>query len=564
MKRHRRLSFFRSCPDAKVALPGPGRASSLGMLASRLLAAAVVFGPLFGGASALSGLGASAALGQTIDRNDTYVRQLNAPIDRVSETNRAYPVYFEAWSAIDADDVQAPLGLRSPFTIGSPQMRDAMGWAGRPAQQEALSILLEKRDQRSASEEARNATFRQIIGLPYGTSGLPLDMELSDFAVYINENLLYTADFAYLDKVEQLYMLLMAEAHRRAEQGAPSDGLDPMLSAVRMARQLTDRAYTPEVTMGMDMLRKASTLARAYLWHYREGLTVDDFASVATEFEMLRPLQIPLPRANRLIGEQLVVEVFDPASNLPNADFAQVMAEFESRARPLNRFHASRRWREVIKAIDDFAGDDVTKKIYQPEIAQEMENIDEDFRRRWGLPLHDAVHSSETLLQKLDPVREAIVVATFDDLVQMRELRLRTIADVRGTAIAAGVGAFQKRDGGTPPLTLNQIYPTFVRLEETLVDPYNTDYEYFEYFVARNNDSRILQWTFDLETPGGTLSLPAGVPLLYSVGPNSRDDGAARHLENLSGTQDSDIVYWIPVNFIVAEDEEDVRFSPLP
>lgn len=532
---------------------------------SLLLAAAAAALTSGAGIPFMNGAGAaSAALASqpgTVSRSDSYVRQLNAPTARISEANRSYAVYFEAWQQIDTDDPQTPLGLSMPLVIGTSQMQDAVGWAGRPAQQEAVRILLEKRDRRSGSSEGRNATFREVFGLPYGAAELPLEMELSDFAVFIDDNLLYTADFAYLDKIEVLYQLLIAEAHRRAENGAPGEGVEPLLAAVRMARQVCDRSYTPEVKMGMAMLRNAAATARAYMWHYRENLAVNDYSTIATEFELLRPLQIPLPRANRLVGEQLVREVFDDATNLPNSSFATVMAEFESRDQPLYRFHASRHWREVVKAIDAYAGSDVSKKIYKPEIAQEMENIDQDFQRRWGLPLHDSFHNSETLLQRLDPVREAIVVATFSDLLQMRDLRLRTIADVRGAALAAGIGAFQKRDGGRAPLTLNQVYPTFVKLEETLVDPYNTSYEYFEYFVARRTDMRMIVWSFNVETPAGTLELPEGTPLLYSVGPNNRDDGAASHLENLSGTPDTDIIYWIPVNFIASDGAGDFVFQ---
>ncbi|MFW5652409.1 MAG: hypothetical protein ACOC0P_00035 [Planctomycetota bacterium] len=522
---------------------------------STLAAGVAAVGVLFGAWGAVN----PSAMAQS---SRTFVPQLNNPINRVSDANRAYPVYFEAWSQIDSTDPQAPLGLNMPMTIGSPQLRDAMAWAGRGPQQDAIEILLEKRDGATSRREGRNATYRELFGLPYGVDYVPLDMQLSDFAVFIEDDQLYTADFAYLDKVEQLFLLAIAEGHRRAEAGEPGEGVEPLLAAVRIARQMTERAYAVENRMGVNMLRKVGDLTRAYMWEYRDGLDVSDFEVIAGEFELLRPGQVQLPWANRLIGEQLMLEVFDATTNLPDEEFADVMAEFESRDRPIRRFHAAKRWEGLLEAIDKDAGGDITRRIFLPDIGQAIEDVDQDFRRRWNLPLHDPIHSDETLFELLDPIREAVVVETFADLDGLRELRLRMIADVRGTAIAAGIAAFQKRDGGRAPRALSQVYPTFIKVEQTLVDPYNSSYEYFEYFTAQSTDRRLIGWTFDVEVGNmGTIQLPENTPILYSVGPDNRDNGAAKHSGSLERSNDSDIIYWLPVEYIMERDPMDVSFQ---
>jgi len=473
-------------------------------------------------------------------QNRDFIGQLNAPILELEQKHLSADAYFEAYLSIDSMDPRAPLSIDG-LVFGTETLRIAMEWAGEPEQQEAVLRLLQK------DGRLPNVTFRRAFGLPYGIDGISMDMDDYGFACYVEADRLGDIEFAYLPMYEELWRLLIAESHRRAQDGDVAGGSEALVASMRMSRQLCARAYYHEVTTGMELLLASLGQLRAYMWYYRDLLTVDDYMNIAREVDYIDLKRIALPRVSLLIADQLVETVF--ADDLrPDPDiFASHMIDHETRNRsPLSRFGATVKWRHVSEL-----------HATQEETRLMIEHVDGDASLRWRLPLHDSGYSKDWAWNDLDATRFALVKTAFKGLDKVFPLKYDLTLWQHACAAAAGVAAYQKRENEVlvmdqiaryAPQKLAQIYPAYVRSRDLLVDPLDSSGEMLSYAVITNRDIRNVTRIYKVKTLKGEIVLPEGWPLVYSVGFDEDDDLGGRH--SISRDEDGDFIMWPPIELM--------------
>ncbi|HEX9640520.1 MAG TPA: hypothetical protein VGB13_04330, partial [Candidatus Krumholzibacteria bacterium] len=451
-------------------------------------------------------------------RSDTrkYLDRLNAPILAVSEDERAYKIYFEAHDCIDVSDprLAAASTRLDPY---SSTFQEAIGWAGDPAQQEAVELILKK------NQRGLNATQRKLFGLPYGTYDVDDDLVINDFVVYVHDDLLFDREDAYLARYQELTHLLRAEAFRRAEEGNADGACEAILGMARMARQLCDQRFYDEKHLGMTLLLECFVQIRDFMWFYRDKLSIENFRTIAIELERLGLERIEMPSGEELIGEQLIEQIFGPDNRVDKQKFPEVMASFDSYGSPLKRFQAVAYWQQV---VDQHAS--------KREVETALKDAVANWRLRWRLPLHSSlVPDSE--FAKLDDLKYAAVKRPIRDLQNLFELRVPLATQLNGTATAAGIHAYLVREGAklvvgqsaneaTVPARLAQIQPAFVNYESTLTDVYASLEDKLHFAVIRNTDPRFAHDGYRIETPEGDIRLFEFWPLLYSVGPDRAEN----------------------------------------
>jgi hypothetical protein len=507
-------------------------------------------------------LGASLMATPTLAQDVDYIAELNAPILRMTAKAKSYEAYFQAWSELDLLNADVPTDLRD-LRYGSSSLSAAMQWAGDAPQQEAINILL----QRDGTND--NVTQREVFGLPYGLKDIPMDMEVDDFSVFINGDRLYEADFVYGPAIDNLILLLVAEAHRRADSGDGKGAIESLLAASRISRQLCDRAFFPEMQAGMLGLIECLMQFREFMWHYYETLTVEDFTFIAEKLEWLELDQLKPPRGHEIAGKQIVDLVFSKEDLTADREaFAKTLAHFETRNAPLNRFSATAKWKDLMEQHE-------TVKLTRAE----LEAVAGDIRLRWRFSFSDPSFTRSPYIDSLDPVKYAIPRAVFRRMEELRPLRHDLIVRQRGVITAAGVAAYQKREGASmvmgerssnAPLSLAEVMPAFVMSEEMIQDPNNPtfdpqdpDSQNLHYLVIANLRERGRETesmnTFSIQTKYGRVTLVEGWPLLYSIGWDKTDDQGAIHTIERpalgsNDTPNGDFVFWPPLE-VIARDQ---------
>ncbi len=471
-----------------------------------------------------------------------FLGELNRPILAISRDNQSYTIYYEALTHLDLTDPRLP-APDIHLAPGQAGYDDAIAFAADPGSQTAVEILLGR-----SSATGRNATEREVFGLPYGLEAVPEEMVIDDFCVYVEEGKLWRTEFAYLPYYRDLMTLLYAEANRRVEEGDTAGGVEAMIGMMRMARQLCDRNYAEEKREGLERLADAGLRLREFMWHHRDALTDTDYRTIAMDLDRFYVDRILLPNTPLLIGEQLIEEVFE-TDLTPTPDvFASSLARFESVRQPLKRFEAAAKWQTL-----------VGRHASKAETVRELSNVVGDLESFWKLPIGSAIVAATTRkYDQMDKVRYALVDAAVRDLPDLWQYRSRAHLNVDGTATAAGIAGYMRKGGAVlepgevtraAPQSYSQIQPTHVPSERQLTDPYNPNRNKFQYYVVTNRE-RLSQatTTFSVMTDSGPVTLWEGWPILYSVGPDNIDDQGVTH-SNLGG-QGTDYYLWPPLHLI--------------
>ena len=514
----------------------------------RFVAALAGFGAVAGSVCSISPIASPAHAQDTVSAKpgQEYIDRLNALVYAVSEEERAYRIYFEAYEKLDIAD-ERMAAATSALHPSDADFADAIGWAGEPSQQESVAILL------TDNAKGYNATERQAFGLPYGSDAVSDDMLAYDFAAYFSDGHLYDRDLAYALPYRSLMALLRAEAFRRAEEQDTAGAVEAILGFNRMARQLCEQHFLQEKVTAMQMLAGTLTETRDFVWVYRDRLSIDDLRELALGIERLACERVTLPEGERVVGEQLLGQIFGD-NNWPDENrLPDTMAHFESADAPLARFQAVAKWKQVVN-------DHVTRV----EAEEAFDEIVRNWRYRWKLPIHDPALQDDPQYTRFDDVKYAAVKANLGRIHVLFDHRLRLLAEQHGTACAAGLVAFIKREGGqlTPgeltkstfvPQRLAQIQPSYVPSYDSLQDPYGDEGDLLRYTMIQKRDRRFKTQGYELMTPEGVVFLPEFWPLLYSVGPDGSDDAAAKHAAAPAEGETADIVYFPTVELIARE-----------
>ncbi|NOG53969.1 MAG: hypothetical protein HND57_06515 [Planctomycetes bacterium] len=478
-----------------------------------------------------------------------FVKRLNQPILEVSEGNRAYTIYFDAYKSIDSSHAGAAAALDSLYPERS-NYDDALQWAAESSQRDAIDMLLAENDL------GYNAPNYELFGLPYGEENVPMELADYEFVVYVDDAQLRFAEFAYLPRYEELIALLNAEMHYQAHDGNTEASAEAAVAMVRMARQLSERQFYSEKVQGLQWIRTSCTRIRELIWIYRDVFAIEDLRIISDALEDLDLDQLKFPQGEVVNLEQIVWQIFrGEAEGDYFADkdkFPRIMAEFESQDQPLLRFEAAHKWKALAE-----------EHATRVEVLDKLTDAFNNWRLRWRLDPYDrTLDQYESEFASLHPIKYAVVTESLKLMETLFDQRIPVYADVNGTACACGVLAFMIKEGGqltpgeiadvgTIPDKLAQIQPAYVGDEEMLRDWYDKDEGKLRYATVINRqETQYVTFSYYTETPDGRVKLPEHWPILYSIGQNLKDDVAATH--TLDGSE-GDIIYWPVVDLMPTE-----------
>ncbi|MHC4989776.1 MAG: hypothetical protein ACYTGC_02255 [Planctomycetota bacterium] len=475
-----------------------------------LLAAALV-------AAAPGGL--SAASGQAVLQ--AVIDELNGhPTVNTTDDAKSYRIIFDAYLELGAPPRQ--VGPDFNLTTIHPAMS---GWG------ETSNWAESNADMAEALLEARDKT---LIGLPYGRDSV--SPAYQDKGVYVDIGRygnLRDIDFRYLEAVDTISAFATAEVYRLMEAGAADEGLDLALAHIFVLRQLCDREFLDEKLYSIELLSEALANLRDVFYLYIDSISSDRFSDIAWfEMPFLRPDRgrLFMPEADRVVSEALINDVFDKGSGAPNAEkFARAFAAIQSADQPLTRFGAARRWAMIAEVHGSLDAS-----------LERLELVYDDWWRRWRVQEYDPILDVPDQFSRTNSVRYAAVLFSMQDLEELFPVRNQLIAEVNGTAMAAGLCAYKRSLGRFPGVVVN-VYAQFVR-KSSDTDPFDQAFGRFRY--------RLLDSREAVDTPAGRVWIEADEALLYSVGQNHQDDRARSHTNTGSG---GDKVIWPPMRVLARQ-----------
>lgn len=437
-----------------------------------------------------------------------------------SDSAKSYPLLFDAW--LDATEPPAPIGPE--FNLATIH----------PARDDWSSIAAWAESNGGIAEAILATRDRTVFGLPYGHAALPQKYARAGYTADVGTGGdLWHVEFPYLGVMEGIAAFATAETYRLMEAGDIDEGLDLALATLFVLRQLADRDFLDEKTVAVEMLTVALGNLRDLFLRYQEKITPVRFSTIAQDdMPFLRPDRgrLLMPEADRVVSEALIESVFDAASG--NADpeaFAATFAAIQSEEKPLTRFGAARRWKMIAEVHGSL---DAT--------LERLTLVYDDWWRRWRVQEYDEILAIDPQFERTNQVRYAAVIYALQNIESLFQLRNRLIAEVNGTALAAGLCAY-KRELGRYPSHSEQIYSIYVRKTSDR-DPYDRQ---FDHFMYRTVDSRTA-----VDTPYGRVWVEPGQCLLYSKGQDNEDQRAREHSpDGFTG----DKVIWPPMRTLARQ-----------
>jgi hypothetical protein len=271
---------------------------------------------------------------------------------------------------------------------------------------------------------------------------------------------------------------------------------------------------------------------------YEDKISAQQFADIARkDIPFLRPdrNRLFMPEADRIVAEGLIEEVFDARTDNAQVDkFASMFAEIQSKDAPLTRFGAAKRWRNIAA-------------IHGSRTAslERLKLIYDDWWRRWRVEEYDDILSFDTQFERTNPIRYAAVIYSVQDIEKAFSVRNRLIAEVNGTAAAAGLCAY-KKSFGTYPDQLEKCYTQFM-LKRSDADPYDKVLGPFIYMLADKEK-------LSIDTPAGRLWLEPDSKhcMLLSLGQDHEDNRGASHTRD-GANEGDDIILWPPITAMERE-----------
>ena len=503
--------------------------------------------------------------------------RLDVNADRVGELNALIRV---PGSVIDiSGELMPALASMTPARRGwsmfmsdrTPGFEAAKAWARGDTAQHAISVALEQTD----PEDTR------AIGLPYGAQGVDPAWVNAGVSATMDGGLIYSMQFGYLDRIEDLMLAMSVDAWAKAMEG-DGDGVRELIVAwVRLGRIVADREMADEKRFAYEMIQAAVERLRDIVYSFPELYDEAGYVELIEDLDN-RDLELDavrLPRGDRLEALQLIERTMVPEGGVDPAKFGVLLAGGGvDRDRPLELFGRTAQMNTLGARHEGwFRTFDELNKIYG------------DWWTRWETPdFHDTQLTRSPDYAAMDRGSFAMLEQTMGEVNDLFNLRMDTLTELFGTRSAMGVKAFEAKNNRFPP-ALAAVSPSFVsRLD---VDPWsiqarfgggrggNVPRERFEKsdifrFLVPIRDQRwgpreekvpyavevttgevgVIDGGDEAMPEGETDAMPAGEMgssftvsftqdtfLLYSVWKNKADDGT-----RVVGPEGTDLLIWPP------------------
>jgi len=427
------------------------------------------------------------------------------------------PAILDAY--LDLGDPPMPIGAGfNLYTIhpGMDRWDDVAGWAETNAG--LAEAILDAR---------RNNTI--VFGLPYGTSNV--SARYREAGLYVDvavDGSLRKIDFAYLDAINEIAAFVAAETYRLLEAGRHDDALDLALAHLLVLRQLIDRDFLEEKLFTVALLKGSLGNLRDVFWTYREDIRYERFVEIAyDDIPFLWPDRRRwfMPEADRKVSERLIDEVFDQASEQADpAAFRDVFGAIQATEKPLTQFGAALRWERIAAVHGSLEAS-----------KQRLKLVYDDWYRRWRVRPYDRILQYTTQFDRTNEIRYAAVLYSMENIQTLFTVRDSLIAEINGTAAAAGLCAYVNRFNGAYPRSMSQLYGQSMRQQYDL-DPYDPAKGPFKY--------ELLDERTAVDTALGRLWIEPNTGMLWARGADLEDDRGRTHSDDGA---EGDMVLWPPI-----------------
>lgn len=388
------------------------------------------------------------------------------------------------------------------------------------------------------SEAIIEASKQTIIGLPYGSQNVPATYQQKGIMVEIwSKGNVRNNNFQYLDALREILAYSTAETYRLYEAGESQKAIDLSVAQLWLLRKFCDRDFLVEKRTCMELLIVSLENMRDCFYSYADRIDAEQFRHIAQkEIPFLRTdrSRLFIPEADRIVAEEIFEQVFDPATGDAQGErFMEVFTEIQAVDEPLGRFGAGRRWVELSELHGGL-----------PATKERLQNIFDDWWRRWRIREYSSMLGLETEYDKTNPTRYASVLFVVDDIMDLFELRNMLLNETRGTIVAAAVCSYRAARGRFPAKMV-ALFPDPLSKQQS-IDVFNESLGLMEYRYL--NDRRAVFIGVD------RVWLEPGNCIVYSLGPNlendSRESGVTTH------GPDDDLLYWPPAKALVRGQQE--------
>lgn len=452
------------------------------------------------------------ALAQEVD-TDEILRNLNAPLVRIAEQSRSANRIFTAY----LDMTKPPKEIGADFNMlaiypGMDGFAEVAAWAEKNS---AMGKAL---------VEVQNA---QVLGVPYGTKGVDSRfVERGLIAEVAVDGDFARTRFPYLDAIATINAYAVADMYRLCEAGSYADAFKLGLAHVRLLRQACDAQMYDEKSTAMTMLADTFSVHRDILAVYGAKMDIQLLRDIATkEYPFLKPTdnerlrRIEMPEGDRIVAEAVLEAVFTADGQPDEEKFAAVFSEMQAEPAPMTAFGASKRWQSISGVHGSLEAS-----------SKKLNDIYDDYWRRWRMPPYNAMMSLPTALSKTNPVKYAAVVLATRDLEALFELRRRLVAEFDATVVAAGLCGYRQQFEDWPN-DIEKAYTQFFPKRFDF-DPYDPKYGHFKYEFLGTRKKGV-------DSEFGRVSV--GGCILYARNGDNEFNGASRHA---AGGKSDDFVLW--------------------
>mgnify|MGYP001241433305 CR=1 FL=1 len=275
-----------------------------------------------------------------------------------------------------------------------------------------------------------------VLGLPYGADTVTSDWVEKGLCVTLTQdNLLATAEFAYMESLDSLADLVTLEMLRLASEKESDAAMDLGIGLVYLGRHVSERPFAAESLYGYRMMSRGLLAMTDAVYTYQDSFRDMDVlveAAAGLDFQDLKWTQFIFPMGDRLAAEQLMARTIEERRGVISDAYVTTMAALTSKDHPLRRFGAGGHWNETVALQADW---------FETEGA--INRIWGDFGKRWNYSFHTREHARETDLEALSTPPNEMVTWVAKPVVKMFHARRRTMNEIAATRIALGCMAWK-------------------------------------------------------------------------------------------------------------------------
>lgn len=465
----------------------------------------------------------AAAVAQAEDA--AVVGALNTPLKDVAQKDRSAPAIFAAYLKMTPPPIEFGDGFNQGMIWQKMERwSDVAKWAeSNPAMGEALIA----------------SQFATVLGLPYGTTdadpawvraGLTISFSDGTNNGRMNCN--------YFRAIRAIGAYATAEMYRLGEAGKFDSAFVIGIAYARILRQVCEQSMLEEKLFGLENLAENLSIHRDFMWLYLDQLPAEVMQQVALkEYIFLKPSdneklrRLQMPEGDRIVAAAVLKKALTTSgsSSVDPEQFAQVLGSQESLDGPLQSFNTQEMWRRIATVHGSLEASN-----------DKLENVYDDWWRRWKLRPTSPIQKTATELSRTNPIKYGVVVTMVRDLARAFAWRDAVIAEVNGTVVAAGLCGYYRDFKNTWPKSPERAYAVYFQKRFDF-DPYGKKSGPLQY--------RALSARQAIDTPLGRVW--ATGCMVWALGANHDDDNGATHSTDGSV---GDLVIWPPVRALARQE----------